>query len=369
MTPPIMPGDEAYNGVHTVVAAPFTFTLPEELSAKEPPERRGLARDQVRLLVLDRATGKAIHARFDRLGEFLQPGDLLVFNSSRTLPASLQGCGALGGPCVEARLAEHLPDDSWLALLRCRQGDPFGSGLRVGLTIEFCSGLAGVVEARDERIPRLWKLRFFKNGPELIDLIYRVGQPIRYEYVSKPWALDYYQTVYAKEPGSAEMPSAGRAFTWKLLFGLKRAGIDTAYLVLHAGLSSYLDEALDRQYPASEEEYFISEPTAEKVRRTRQRGGRVIAVGTTVVRALEAAALGTGGTRVEAGHRYTRLRITATHSLGVVDGLLTGLHEPEASHLELLSAFLPAEQLRAAYEEAVRLRYLWHEFGDLNLIL
>jgi S-adenosylmethionine:tRNA ribosyltransferase-isomerase len=95
----------------------------------------------------------------------------------------------------------------------------------------------------------------------------------------------------------------------------------------------------------------------------------VIAVGTTVVRALEAAALATGGKGVEVGHRYTRLRITATHSLGVVDGLLTGLHEPEASHLELLSAFLPAEQLRAAYEEAVRVRYLWHEFGDLNLIL
>jgi S-adenosylmethionine:tRNA ribosyltransferase-isomerase len=266
-------------------------------------------------------------------------------------------------------LAEHLPDGAWLALLRCGQGDPFGCGLRAGLTIDFGNGLAGVVEARHERIPRLWRLRFSKNGPELIDLIYRLGQPIRYEYVSQPWALDYYQTVYAKEPGSAEMPSAGRAFTWKLLFGLKRAGIDIASLVLHTGLSSYLDEALDGQRPASEEEYFISEPTAEKVRRTRERGGRVIAVGTTVVRALEAAALSAGGKRVEAGHRYTRLRITAAHELAAVDGLLTGLHEPQASHLELLSAFMPAERLRAAYEEAVRLRYLWHEFGDLNLIL
>ncbi|MBV8095149.1 MAG: S-adenosylmethionine:tRNA ribosyltransferase-isomerase, partial [Acetobacteraceae bacterium] len=192
------------------MAAPFTFILPEELCAKEPPERRAFARDQVRLLVLDRATGKATHARFDRLGEFLKRGDLLVFNSSRTLPASLQGRGASGGPCVEARLAEHLPDGSWLALLRCRRGDPFGSGLRAGLNIEFGEGLTGVVEARNERIPRLWKLRFSKTGPELIDLIYRLGQPIRYEYVSAPWALDYYQTIYAKEPGSAEMPSAGR---------------------------------------------------------------------------------------------------------------------------------------------------------------
>lgn len=351
------------------MAAPFRFILPEVLSAKAPPERRGLARDQVRLLVLSRATGQVTHTRFDRLAGFLNPGDLLVFNSSRTLPASLQGCGTSGGPYVEARLAEHLADDSWLALLRCRHGDPFGSGLRTGLTIGFGEGLAGVVEARDERIPRLWRLRFSRNGPELIGLIYRLGQPIRYEYVSTPWALDYYQTVYAKEPGSAEMPSAGRAFTWKLLFGLKRAGIDAAYLTLHTGLSSYLDEALDRQHPASEEEYFISAVTAGKVRHARERGGRVIAVGTTVVRALEAAALGADGKGVEAGHRYTRLRITAAHSLAVVDGLLTGLHEPEASHLELLSAFLPAEPLRAAYEEAVRLGYLWHEFGDLNLIL
>ena len=127
------------------MAAPFTFTLPEELSAKEPPERRGLARDQVRLLVLDRATGKATHARFDRLGGFLKPGDLLVFNSSRTLPASLQGRCASRGLCIEARLAEHLPDDSWLALLRCRRGDPFGSVLRAGLIIDFGNGLAGVV--------------------------------------------------------------------------------------------------------------------------------------------------------------------------------------------------------------------------------
>jgi len=351
------------------MAAPFTFSLPAELSAKAPAERRGLARDQVRLLVLGRADGHVTHTRFDRLAGFLKPGDLLVFNSSRTLPASLQGCGASGSPCVEVRLAEHLPDDSWLALLRCQHGDPFGSGLRAGLTVEFGEGLAGVVEGRDERIPRLWRLRFSKNGPELIDFIYRFGQPIRYDYVATPWALDYYQTVYAKEPGSAEMPSAGRAFTWRLLFGLKRAGVDAAYLTLHTGLSSYLDDALDRQHLASEEEYFISNSTARKVRHARECGGRVIAVGTTVVRALEAAALSAGGKGVEAGHRYTRLRVTAAHTLKVVDGLLTGLHEPEASHLELLSAFSPAEQLRTAYEEAVRLRYLWHEFGDLNLIL
>ena len=195
----------------------------------------------------------------------------------------------------------------------------------------------------------------------------RLGKPIRYEYVSAPWDLDYYQTVYAKEPGSAEMPSAGRAFTWKLLLDLKRRGIESAYIVLHTGLSSYMDDELDRAHPASEEEYFVSATIAEKINRARKSGGRVIAVGTTAVRALESAVDESG--RVRAQHAYTRLRIDNKHRLKAVDGLLTGLHEPEASHLDLLSAFLPAEQIRAAYEEAIERRYLWHEFGDLNLIL
>src|SRR5438105_2379336 len=349
------------------MASPFTFTLPPELSAKEPPERRGIRRDQVRLLVIERATGRIEHSRFDKIDNYLRAGDLLVFNSSRTLPASLRGCCATHGPCMEVRLAERLPDDSWLALLLCERGDPFGCGLRAGMQIEFAEGLAATVLERDENIPRLWQLRFSISGTQLVDLIYRLGKPIRYEYVSAPWDLDYYQTVYAKEPGSAEMPSAGRAFTWKLLLDLKRRGIQSAYIVLHTGLSSYMDDELDRAHPASEEEYFVSATTAEKINRARKSGGRMIAVGTSAVRALESAVDESG--HVRAQHGYTRLRIDNKHRLKAVDGLLTGLHEPEASHLDLLSAFLPAEQIRAAYEEAIERRYLWHEFGDLNLIL
>ncbi|HEY0322761.1 MAG TPA: S-adenosylmethionine:tRNA ribosyltransferase-isomerase [Pyrinomonadaceae bacterium] len=346
--------------------SPFTFILPPELSAKEPPERRGLSRDEVRLMVIDRGSFDVTHTRFNHLGEFLRAGDLLVFNSSRTLPAALEGCAAPEGPCIELRLAEHLPDDSWLALLLCQAGDPFSCGLRAGMQIVFNEGLAGTVEERDERIPRLWRIRFSKSGTELINLFYRLGRPIRYEYVSAPWDLDYYQTVYAREPGSAEMPSAGRAFTWRLLLDLRRRGVEAAYLVLHTGLSSYMDDELDAQHPASEEEYFISASAAEKIARTRAAGGRVIAVGTTVVRALESVADEEGN--VSAGHGYTRLHIAAGHKLKTVDGLLTGMHEPEASHLDLLTAFLPPEKIRDAYEEAVRLGYLWHEFGDLNLI-
>jgi S-adenosylmethionine:tRNA ribosyltransferase-isomerase len=349
-----------------VVAALLGLELPPELSAKEPPERRGLLRDQVRLLVVKRLTGEVIHSRFDRLSDFLIPGDLLVFNSSRTIPASLTGWVASDDLRVEVRLAEHLADDSWLALPLFRAGDQSRPCLRAGSMIDFGRGLHAEVEGSDSTNSRLYKMRFSTGGTELLDLIYRLGKPIRYEYAAAPWDLDFYQNVYSKEPGSAEMPSAGRAFTWKTLLRLGRQGIRIAYLTLHTGLSSYMDDELDRKHPASEEEYFVSDQTAEKVRSAHQTGGRVIAVGTTVVRALESAAEECG--HVQPGHRYTRLTIKSGYPLRVTDGLLTGLHEPSASHLDLLSAFLSPKRIRKAYEEAIRLRYLWHEFGDLNLI-
>src|SRR5262249_13966735 len=173
--------------------------------------RGGIGGEHVRVMVMDRATRKTEHTRFDKIDNYLRPGDLLVFISSRTLPASMRGCecSESHGPCMEVRLAERLQDDSWLALLLCEQEDPFGCGLRPQMRIQFSEELAATVMDRNARIPRLWRLRFTKSGTELVDLIYRLGKPIRYEYVSAPWDLDYYQTVYAKEPGSAEMPSAG----------------------------------------------------------------------------------------------------------------------------------------------------------------
>jgi S-adenosylmethionine:tRNA ribosyltransferase-isomerase len=349
------------------MAALFGFELPTELSAKEPPERRGLQRDQVRLLVVKRRTGEVIHSRFDRLSDFLAPGDLLVFNSSRTIPASLTGRLAPDGLRVEVRLAEQLPDGAWLALPLFGADDRSEACLRPGLIIDFGLGLYAEVEDSDSTNSHLWRMRFSTGGTKLLDLIYRLGEPIRYEYAAAPWDLDFYQNVYSREPGSAEMPSAGRAFTWKTLLQLGRRGIRVAYLTLHTGLSSYMDDELDRKHPASEEEYFVSDETAEKICSARQTGARVIAIGTTVVRALESAADERG--LVQAGHRYTRLSIRSGYPLQVTDGLLTGLHEPLASHLDLLSAFLSSERIDEAYREAIRLRYLWHEFGDLNLIV
>jgi S-adenosylmethionine:tRNA ribosyltransferase-isomerase len=345
----------------------FSFTLPDELVATAPPERRGLARDKVRLLVTDRATGRVVHSRFDHLREFVRAGDLLVFNASRTMPASLKGVAEPGRLAVEARLAEHLPDGSWLALLVCYGSDPFGCPIRPGVEIAFGQDLRATVCGRDQTIPRLWNIRFSATEGEFMQLLYRLGQPIRYEYVSAAWGLDAYQTVYATEPGSAEMPSAGRAFTWQMLFDLKRGGIETAFVVLHTGLSSYLDDDLDARNPAAEEEYDIGEAAAARINTVRERGGRVIAVGTTVVRALESASDEAG--HVRPAHEYTRLRITPHHRLKAVDGLLTGLHEPHASHLDLLSALISPSMIEAAYEAAIERGYLWHEFGDLNLII
>ncbi len=196
------------------MSAPFSFILPEELSAKEPPERRGLGRDKVRLLVIDRGSGAVQHAEFEQLAEFLRKGDLLVFNSSRTLPASLEACCSGHGPCLQVRLAQHLPDDTWLALLVCKAGDPFGCGLRAGMQLEFSQELTGEVFDRDARIPRLWKIRFSKTGTELIDLIYRIGQPVRYEYVSrrgiwiitKPFTRRNRARLRCRQPGA---PSPG----------------------------------------------------------------------------------------------------------------------------------------------------------------
>jgi S-adenosylmethionine:tRNA ribosyltransferase-isomerase len=210
-------------------------------------------------------------------------------------------------------------------------------------------------------------LHFSHAGTVLLDRLYRLGRPVRYEYAAAPWPLDDYQTVYAREPGSAEMPSAGRAFTWRLLFNLRRRGVGLTSVVLHTGLSSYLDDAVDARHPVPEEEYHVSASAAVAVNRARAAGGRVVAVGTTVVRALETAAGADGRVRPVGG--TTRLRVTADTELRAVDGLLTGLHEPEASHLDLLTAFAPAAAVAAAYAEAVERGYLWHEFGDLNLIL
>jgi S-adenosylmethionine:tRNA ribosyltransferase-isomerase len=349
------------------------FELPDELCATQPPEALGKMRDDVRLLVINRARQDWQHAEFSDLGNFLRKSDLLVFNRSRTLPAVLTGQEAGSNNTIQIRLAERLIDGSWLALLVCGTDASlsaeqlFACGLHPQMEIEFADGLRAEVLARDTRIPRLWRLRFNRSHSALLEVLYKHGHPVWYEYLSDNWDIGFYQNVYASEPGSAEMPSAGRAFTWRMLFDLKRRGIRSTSILLHTGLSSYLDDELDARHPASEEEYSIDGQAAEAINKARMSGGRIIAVGTTVVRALESAANEDGFVRET--HDYTELKIHADHRLRCATGLITGLHEPRASHLDLLAAFLPPATLFDAYQDAIATRYLWHEFGDLNLII
>jgi S-adenosylmethionine:tRNA ribosyltransferase-isomerase len=299
------------------------FNLPPELEAHQPPEQRGLRRDHVRLLVLPRFAGAVTHARFDALGDFLQPGDLLVVNTSRTLPALLKATDETGRP-VEVRLSRRQGENTWSALLL----DGRKQAGRAGMKLDFGEGFSAEVIGGDEELSFLWQVRFDRCCGALIDQIYRQGLPVHYDYVAEALPLDLYQTVYAGEPGSAEMPSAGRAFSWELLFKLRRQGIDLATLSLHTGLSSTRDDALDASHPVYPEEYEIPLETARAINAARRKGSKVVAVG----------------------------------------ALLTGLHEPHASHLDLLSAFVEPVRLQAAYQEAIERGYLWHEFGDMNLI-
>jgi len=338
----------------------ISFPLPESLLAKRPPERRGIRRDRVRMMVSDRNNGSTIHATFWELPAFLEPGDVLVLNDSRTVPArfsaALVRMGEVLFPVCEIRLSRRLAEDVWQAIVPKRtvlSGDRF----------RFSPQLEAVVERVEDPLARL---RFSRSGTELMEQLYRLGDPVRYEYVEKPWELFYYQTVFARHPGSVEMPSAGRPFSWEMLLRLKQAGVHVAYLTLHAGLSDFEDGGAAS--PADFcEPMHIPAVTAEKIRQAKREGKRVIAVGTTVVRALESAAKEYGCLVSSEG--WACEKITGDTQLQIVDGLLTGFHEPEASHLELLCAFVSPEKLKIMYKEAIRHGYLWHEFGDVHLLI
>jgi S-adenosylmethionine:tRNA ribosyltransferase-isomerase len=331
--------------------------LPPELRARRPAELRGLARGQVRRLVVDRSRGSVEHSRFDRLGEHLEAGDLLVVNSSRTLPAGVPARRG-GGEAVQVRPCVRRPG-AWDALV-VQPGPPFANVALVPGEVLRLGGVAGRVVGRRPDIPLLWRLALDTDAA--LDVILRTGEPIRYSYVPDPVALSHYQTVYAGRPGSAETPSAGRHFTWGLLGRLRAAGVGLAELVLHTGLSSYQDDGFDAEHHLFEEWFEVGSEAAEAVNRAR----RVVAVGTTVVRALETAG-DRGGVRPARG--WTTLAVGPERPPAVVDALLTGLHEPQGSHFDLLRAMVAEELLARAYRAAVEARYLWHEFGDAMLIV
>ncbi|HLH25414.1 MAG TPA: S-adenosylmethionine:tRNA ribosyltransferase-isomerase [Chloroflexota bacterium] len=329
------------------------FTLPPELEAHEPPEARGLARDGVRLLVSYRANDWIVHARFHELPSFLRAGDLVVVNDSGTLPAALPAA-TTDGTSLALHLSTHLVADLWVVEPR-----HLPAPAPQTLTLPGTGRAALLTPYHDSR--RLWIARLDLGAP-LTAYLARWGKPIAYPYVRGEWPLAMYQTVYAGEPGSAEMPSAGRAFTHDVLDRLRAKGIGVARLTLHTGVAS-----LEHDEPPYEEAYYVPAETAEAVQAAKAAGGRVIAVGTTVVRALESAADADG--RVIATRGWTDLVVTPERGVRVVDALLTGFHEPRASHLAMLEAIAGRAHLERTYRAALAAGYLWHEFGDLHLIL
>ncbi|WP_257985284.1 S-adenosylmethionine:tRNA ribosyltransferase-isomerase [Bacillus sp. T33-2] len=337
----------------------FEFYLPPELNASHPPERRGIRRDHVRMMVMDRKTGAVSHDRFFHLVNYIQAGDIIVLNNSRTVPAILKAISrkvnSHQGEPVEVRLAKRKSEDTWEVLIVAEDIIP-------GDTLEFSPLLSAIV-IRESNTSPLMEIRFSLKGTKLLNAIYSLGEPVRYEYINYAWDLDYYQTVFASQPGSVEMPSAGRAFSWELLFKLQRKGVKLGFIQLHTGLSYLLDDKWEQSPTENYEEYHIEPATMDLILKTKAAGGRVIAVGTTAVRALEAAVVNVSLSG------WTNLYINSDYSLKIADGIITGFHEPKASHLDMLSAFVSPHHLFAAYEQAIQNRYLWHEFGDINMIL
>ena len=329
------------------------FALPAELEAHEPPEARGLRRDQVRLLVTYREDDTIVHAQFTDLPTFLARGDLLVINDSGTLPAELTARRADGAE-FPLRLSTRLPAQHWVV-------EPREVRVAGGEALSLPGGGAATLLAPHAKSARLWVARLDLPGP-ILPYLLRWGRPIRYPYVPESWQLEMYQTVYSRKLGSAEMPSAGRPFTRDMIQRLQDRGVGLARLTLHTGVSS-----LEQHEPPYAEAYQVPPETARAVRAARESGGRVIAVGTTVVRALESTVDEQGQVTTAGG--WADLVVTPARGVRAVDGLLTGFHEPAATHLAMLEAIASREHLVKAYRAALEGRYRWHEFGDLHLIL
>ena len=340
----------------------LSFHLPDELAAREPPESRGMTRDSVRMLVAERTSGLLQHSCFSALPTFLRPGDLVVVNTSGVIPAAIPATAPHGTPVV-VHLSTNIGGNRWVTELRRPTADggterwagPRPAGVLAGpdASIEFVDPYLGS--------DRLWLADVHLPEPTLTWLATH-GRAIRYNYVEHPQPISAYQNVYADEPGSAEMPSAGRPFTAEIITRLVAKGVGVSPLVLHTGVASL--ESTELPYP---ERLRVPARTASQVNETRATGGRVIAVGTTVVRALETAIDRHGRSTTYDG--WTDLVITPQRGVQLVDGLLTGWHEPAASHLLMLEAVAGRPVLEASYAASLSERYLWHEFGDVHLIL
>lgn len=339
-----------------------TFTAPA--FAPAPAEARGARRDATRLLVAGR--DGITHTRFDRLADHLGAGDLVVVNNSATVAAQADARSTRHGAVV-VHAAAPLDDGTWVVEVRTApdagrvvlDAAPGDRLTLVGATLDLLDPYLGVASSPTGRGNRLWRARV--TG-DLARTLRRHGRPISYGYLDRPYPLDSYQTIFGERPGSAEMPSAARPFTTELVTRLVSRGVGVVPITLHTGVSS--QEAGEAPQP---ERFEVTPSTAAAVNAVVAGGGRVVAVGTTVTRALESAVADDG--RVEPASGWTERVVTPAAPPRVVSGLVTGWHDPAASHLLLVEAVAGPDLAQSAYDEAVAGGYLWHEFGDAGLFL
>lgn len=335
----------------------YWYDLPEELIAQTPLERR----DASRLMVMNRETGEIAHRHFYDIVEYLRPGDCLVMNDSRVLPARLLGHRPSGG-AVEVLLLRDLGDKRWECL--CKPGRK----MQVGSEVIFGNGeLTAVVREVQEDGNRVVEFRYEGIFLEVLERLGKMPLP---PYIKEELAdQERYQTVYSREVGSAAAPTAGLHFTEELLDRIREKGVNTAFVTLHVGLGTFRPVKAEQitDHHMHSELCMMSEETADVLNRTKQEGGRIICVGTTSCRTLESL-VGEDG-RFAAGSKWTDIFIYPGYRFKAMDGLITNFHLPESTLVMLVSAFAGREHVLNAYAEAVKERYRFFSFGDAMCII
>ncbi|MFP4977151.1 tRNA preQ1(34) S-adenosylmethionine ribosyltransferase-isomerase QueA [Paenibacillus sp. CN-4] len=336
----------------------YDFELPDELIAQTPLASRSASR----LLALNKTTGEISHGQFTDIMDHLQPGDTLVLNDTRVIPARLFGVKADTGAKAEVLLLKNLGDDRWEALVKP------GKKLKAGSVIIFGDELRAEVEEEGEMGGRTLRFRYEGIFQEILD---RLGTMPLPPYIKEHLDdKERYQTVYARHEGSAAAPTAGLHFTQELLDGLQAKGVQIAYITLHVGLGTFRPVSVDNveEHVMHSEYYILNEETAELLNRTKAAGGRIVAVGTTSCRTLETAGGRSEDGKLSACSGWTDIFIYPGYEFKVVDSLITNFHLPKSTLVMLVSALAGRENILAAYHEAIERRYRFFSFGDAMYI-
>jgi S-adenosylmethionine:tRNA ribosyltransferase-isomerase len=338
------------------------YELPPELFAREPRELHGGDRGASKLLVMNRVTQKVEHSMFPEIGDYLDTGDLIILNNTKTIKAQLFGW-ADEKKRVDVRLCVEKGDNMWQCLILPSQSVEPGSNLRFGN-----GKLTGTVIEKRKELP-LWVVKFdVENRDILLKILDEIAVPIVPPYAKKRISIDHLQNVYAKIEGSAEMPTAGRHFTKELMKKLEKQGIKFAYVTLHTGLSSIaIGEATFEEHTMYEEKYSISQETADTINETRENGSQIVGCGTTTVRVLETVA--DNGGNVKPGGGYTDLYIYPGYTWKIIDVLITNFHPWRTSRIALAAAFTGKDLLMEGYNQAIERGYMFYDYGDSTLTL